>query len=1471
MKHAKKFLVLLLLTALCAAWTPPFAALGAEETAFAFSESFNGTPTNGTPETLQVKGAKTRVIELSESNKAFQLLPGENQSTIEGGFSTAEKKFVFSLDLSGDSRISLDLAMTAGTANTVVLTIRGNRILTREGKEIGSVNSNTFSRLALAINQKTGKFSVYLNGRQILDRWKLAANNKFNGFSVTRTMDMTESLYLDNLAVYGGEEPLKSLPQGAFNTDGQEFLDITDDLGDFSFFKSNYITHRYVAYPNTTLTPKSNEIICEKFDYKNPEKGDRIIFKKQTDEDCYIDITGKIFTTYRSEKVYQNFKLSGDFMCDFDGDSSVYLYQLRDAQSGSSQVNTYPVTINADGSIKFLDGTVVSGAAQKGKWFNLTMYLNLKEHTMTAFLDGKKVVDNGKLPAELKQLSMTRVQCRSGGYTGEMQCRNMEFTGLEQPYEGEEVWTSMFRDDSVIEEYLADKTCFHYYGKNMYANGSKSELTAEPVYEGGELYVALSDFNRAYGVAAVLEGGKLRLGEKSIELTQKPAGQGLIPVMESAEGLLGWYAFDDTNGMIITSPKKIYFKAEEEIPYHKRKIDTGYIDRFSALQYIYDYLLFDRPDKEKLLSEFNAVTENGMAHPRVMATAKDFERIKEQSKTDEYMKSMVESLIGQADSLIKAEPIRFEYQDALRTTTIGDRLKERAMVCGFAYQMTGDKKYADGVWKNLSALDRFPDINPGHPIDTGSYGAGIAIGYDWCYDAYTEEQRENIRENAKRLHLTVIGEGFYGRSPVRGGPDGNINVIGYYNKWISNYNLWVNSGSVMMSLAFMDTYPEQCSDLLRHSIRSLEYGIKNLYPEGAWVESTNYWSIVARCMAYTYSSLQAIYGTDFKLSSFPGTSETGITNMALRSQLGSYNYHDAGTEGTLTNNGMAFMGYYFKQPEVLAARRATLTQAFDKRMPKVRADLFDVLYYDPAVKVEDISKLPRVKTAAGLELFAVHEDYTKYGGLYLAAHGGPVSFYHSHNDGGDFIFELNGVRWACALAAEDYNSTLSGSERYRMRTEGHNTVSINNDAKFNQLSNTYAPIIAKGESDGGAYAVYDMSESYADADKYLRGFYVGENYRSVTIRDEIELNKPNSEIYWFMHTEKAAEVLDDHTVILSADGESVTLNFEAESDTASVKVMDAVPLDSSPKGEGQNPNIGVQKVAIRLTGSGKVTLTVRIGEFAGTVDQTPISEWIAPERTAPTRVKSALQSVQPADAPATDRVLRYGKTSTGTGSAVTMELNLSRFISNLDSYEFTFDLLPVLTEGSFNFYLGGYFQLMRQEDGYLMRYREKDDPDFTELEFCRIEDWIPVRLVVQNRERMSLYMGERCVKEDVLPRQGFAFDRFGVSLNNGLRGYTYFDNLILKELTGADDRLSWEKEGDVITVTAQIFEAYENPRVLAAFYDEHNLLCGIREMNRFSAGILKESVPVPEDTSSVKLMLWDDMTPLCLPEEISRR
>jgi hypothetical protein len=139
-----------------------------------------------------------------------------------------------------------------------------------------------------------------------------------------------------------------------------------------------------------------------------------------------------------------------------------------------------------------------------------------------------------------------------------------------------------------------------------------------------------------------------------------------------------------------------------------------------------------------------------------------------------------------------------------------------------------------------------------------------------------------------------------------------------------------------------------------------------------------------------------------------------------------------------------------------------------------------------------------------------------------------------------------------------------------------------------------------------------MSELYKDADKVTRGFYVGEDYTEFIVQDEMDLNR-NSEVYWFMHTKADIELIDDKTALLSQNGKSIFLQVVTDAAEWSLGSMDAVPLDTSPAADGQNTNPGVRKIAIRLKGSGKINLMVRMSPvIKEDLQMQPISEWRVP-------------------------------------------------------------------------------------------------------------------------------------------------------------------------------------------------------------------------------------------------------------------
>lgn len=1249
-----KFKISPVLRVMCAALTAvqifvsvPFAMCSAaSETVY--EQCFDSTATNGVPDGIGVSGGKARTVENGKNNKAFEIIKDSN-TTVTFPSATDAQKYIASFSVSADGEINASVGVKSGTAVHEIIKINQNRIKTSEGREIGGIPviaakdntpCGTMTELAIAVNRKSGLFSVYVNGREYIGDWKLSDTSKMDALVLTKYND-SSNLYIDNVAVYEGEKLSDTALTSVYNENGEEFFSFTDDLGDFTFFNSNWPGQGKYSN-NIKFYPKTNTIDCEKFDYKNPQKGDRIIFNKVSGDDAYIDVNCNIFKGYKSLKTYKYFKLSGEFMCNFDGSGSAQLFMLRDSSSASA-ITEYPVKVDTNRNVILPGAVTKANAAANNSCFKITMYLNLENRTVTTFFgtgenwqynNFSMVSKEAKLTNKLQNLNLVRFSAGSGGFGGQLQCRNLEVTGLDKAFTvGEndvtENASSMFDFDKSMPEDLNGKVCFQYNVKSAFSGGEKYKIETDTKYSDNEFYISAEEFNKAYDSDISVNNGKIAgngtefVPEKGIISDSGKAE--LVPVKETADKILGFNVFDDEEGLIVTSASKLYFDKSKEIPYHKRYTPSDpwidhyrYIDRLSDYQYLYDYMLFDRPTKETLLEGYKKKSEqSGAAHPSVMADKSDFDRVRELAKTDTYMKKVVDSLISQADTVLKQKLMSYKYDDSIRTLNTARQLEARMQLVGFAYQMTGDRKYAQYALDTLNQLSDFPDLNPVHIIDSGSYGTGIAVAYDWCYDAFTEEERKTICENVNRLYLSVFPADFYGRIPAKSVTNNDITICmaGLSNKWISNFNTWVNSGGVAMAVAFMDDYPEICSDFLQNSIRSLEYSMKGLYPQGGWLESSNYWYHVSRSLMYVCSSLETVYGTDFNLLSFPGTEETAITNMAIRSMLGNYNYHDAAEEKIYASHPMSYFGKRFNQREILAARRATIEKAFDERMGNVDAYVADALFYDPTVSVDEISKLPKVKASEGVELFSVHGDYKDYDSLFFASHGGPVTAYHVHNDNGDFVFDLNGVRWACALGSEDYNSSLPENEKYRKRTEGHNTVVINNTADYNQAANTYDPIIKSEEGEGGAYAVYDMSESYADADSFKRGFYIGSNFTDLTVRDEIKLNRDNSEIYWFMHTTADAYVLDDRTVVLSKDGKCAVLQFETDAEKAEVSVMDAVPLPSSPQGEGQTKNTGVRKVAIRLQASDDVALTVRIGESEGDVMNIPIDSWTAPQKS----------------------------------------------------------------------------------------------------------------------------------------------------------------------------------------------------------------------------------------------------------------
>src|SRR4030095_8138829 len=139
------------------------------------------------------------------------------------------------------------------------------------------------------------------------------------------------------------------------------------------------------------------------------------------------------------------------------------------------------------------------------------------------------------------------------------------------------------------------------------------------------------------------------------------------------------------------------------------------------------------------------LTRLNKAHPRLLASSNDLAQLKQRVAADPQLRAMEGTLRGQADGILTASPSRYEIPDGLRLLETSRRVMNRVYTLAMVYRLSGDQRYADRAWKELSAAAGFRDWNPRHFLDTAEMTHAFGIAYDWLYDVWTPEQRETLQ------------------------------------------------------------------------------------------------------------------------------------------------------------------------------------------------------------------------------------------------------------------------------------------------------------------------------------------------------------------------------------------------------------------------------------------------------------------------------------------------------------------------------------------------------------------------------------------------------------------------------------------------------------------------------------------------------------------------------------------------------
>lgn len=557
-------------------------------------------------------------------------------------------------------------------------------------------------------------------------------------------------------------------------------------------------------------------------------------------------------------------------------------------------------------------------------------------------------------------------------------------------------------------------------------------------------------------------------------------------------------------------------------------------------------------------------------HPRLFATDADFARLREDAKADPLVKPAADRVVADAEVYLSAKPVE-RAMSGYRLLGPARKTLTRLATLSMAYRLTGDARYVRRAEREIEAVAAFPDWNPGHFLDVAEMSVGVAVAYDWLYDALKPEVRALA---ARALRDKALG------------------ATAPHPPWTRLRNNWVQVGSagiVAAAAALADLEKDLCAIHLADVIESLPEAEGVVAPDGGFPEGPSYWKFGFTFNVFALDMMKSAFGTDFGLSELPGFRETGSFPSLMTGPSGQLFAFSDGHPARPQISALWWFAVRFGDPSFvddhekrLFARMCALRAAGAEDENDVPRDFpIGLLWVDAYSRMSKAgvstcgkNEQSIVVLRGEMPLAVLRGAPADTNGIYIATKGGSPSYNHGHADEGTFVLDMMGERWAYDLGAEDYTaieraigasalwSPEPDSRRwtlFRLGTQGHNTLMIGGQG---QHSKGFATVSRPKD---GVVEV-NLSELYPMAKSVVRRFHLDE---SCYIEDSVCGVAPGTVVRWAMVTDAEVSVWNDLLPMaeLRKNGKTMTILFESggESGGRRVSVREARPENAYEK------------------------------------------------------------------------------------------------------------------------------------------------------------------------------------------------------------------------------------------------------------------------------------------------------------------
>ncbi|HEV2487253.1 MAG TPA: heparinase II/III family protein [Terracidiphilus sp.] len=553
-------------------------------------------------------------------------------------------------------------------------------------------------------------------------------------------------------------------------------------------------------------------------------------------------------------------------------------------------------------------------------------------------------------------------------------------------------------------------------------------------------------------------------------------------------------------------------------------------------------------------------------HPRLLFPDSDLPAIKRSIATDRFAKQYFQQQLAVGEKLLTVPPDTYRIWGSEHTLLATSRdMEGRIFTLAGLYRVTDDNRFASRATQEMLAAAAFPDWYPTHFLDTAEMTAALGLGYDWLFSTLSSADRTTIKNAIATkgidpwLQRIKSGDAFHHE----------------HNNW----NQVCNGGESVGALAIAEDEPQRAAAILDHAHTAITDIMKLFAPDGGFEEGPGYWNYATSYNVLYIAALDSALGNDFGASNAPGFSTTVDYHIqSIGPTLQFANFGDAHPD-VYPSPQVFWFARRFHRPAYAQYERPIVLNTHLDPNEQNESSRFAILglFWSALPPIPgDAAPVPPVESFARVSQAYIRSAWNDPNAWYIGFKGGDAHASHGHLDLGSFVMDALGQRWANDLAGDSYGLPgYFGRLRwtyYRMRTEGHNTLTVDGQ---NEDLDANAPLTATSTAGNTMYAVADLSSAYkGKLNSWSRGIALIDT-QNVLVQDEIVPALP-VDVVWNFHTFA--------TVQISKDGRSATLTRGGDTLDASIlRPAEAhFSTASTQVPPPQEPNPGLTNLVIPL-------------------------------------------------------------------------------------------------------------------------------------------------------------------------------------------------------------------------------------------------------------------------------------------------